>query len=197
MWEPVDTRFLHKRHAVGIVALGAVGNDPVMARALLENLGAVVLLHLPGTPKDFLKVLRQGPDAAPYLIVCAHGDDNGIVFGDYAPGIDTSMLREGRMPPERVAQNINLPGCVVINDACFGGEEAMAKAFMSGGLKAYVGTVAPIPHFTASPLFLAHFFYALFRDGRSERDAWEHAASYDADSRLFVYYDEEGCHRVS
>ena len=196
MWQPVDTQFFATYHPVEVAEFGAVSPDGSFTRSLLEQLRAVVFLHSIGTPGDFLKVLSQGESAAPYLVICCHGDDNGLVFGEYIPSIDTSMLIEGSMPPECIAAHIKLPGCVVINTACAAGEARMAEAFMKGGLKAYIGTVEPVPQSEAEPLFIAHFFYKLFRTGCSEREAWEHAASYDADSRQYVFWDAEGCHRV-
>jgi len=159
-----------------------------------EELGGTAHLHLCGTPGDFLKVIAQGNAAAPYLIIVVHGDDNGLVFGEYADSIDTSMLVEGSMPPECIARHVNLPGRVVFNDACRAGEPPMAQAFMAGGLKGYIGSREPTPHGTAGIMFIAHFFYKLWREKCSEREAWEQAASYDKDSRLYVYWDEDGGH---
>ncbi len=167
-----------------------------LIRGILENLGTVVYLHAAGTPDAFLEMLRWGDDAPPYFIICAHGNDNGIVFGEFIESVDTSMLRHGSMPPECISKSIHLPNCVVINTACSCGESAMVGAFMTGGLKAYIGTIEPDPDWRAIPLFIMHFFYKLFRGDCSEKDAWEHAASYDADSRLFVFYDKEGYHRL-
>ncbi len=141
-------------------------------------------------------MISQGEVAAPYLVVLAHGDERGLVFGEFADYIDTGMLVDGCMPPECIAEHIDLPGCVVLNDACGAGEVSMAEAFMRGGLKGYVGSVEPIPDGTAGVMFIAHFFYKLWRTGCTEREAWERAASYDADSALYVYWDAEGCHRI-
>jgi hypothetical protein len=196
MWKPVDTEFFAPRTPVEIVDCGGVGDLGGLARDLIEELGGTAHLHLCGTPGDFLKVISQGEQAAPYLIVIVHGDDKGLVFGEYADFIDTSMLVEGRMPPECIATHINLPGRVVFNDACGAGEEPMAEAFMAGGLKAYIGSVEPIPDGTAGIMFIAHFFYKLWRGKCSEREAWEQAASYDKDSRLYVFWDQDGCHCV-
>ena len=182
MWKPVDMEFFAPRMPVEIVDCGGVGELGRLARDLIEELGGTAHLHLCGTPDDFLKVISQGEQTAPYLIVIVHGDDNGLVFGEYADFIDTSMLVEGRMPPECVAKHINLPGCVVFNDACGAGEEPMGQAFMAGGLKAYIGSVEPVPHGTAGIMFIAHFFYKLWRAKCSEIEAWEQAASYDRDS---------------
>jgi len=194
MWKPVDTEFFAPRTPVEIVDCGGVGSLGRLARDLIEELGGTAHLHLCGTPGDFLKVIAQGERAAPYLIITAHGDDNGLVFGEYADSIDTSMLVEGSMPPECVAKHIDLPGRVVFNDACRAGEPPMAQAFMAGGLKGYIGSREPTPHGTAGIMFIAHFFYKLWREKCSEREAWEQAASYDKDSRLYVYWDADGGH---
>jgi hypothetical protein len=195
MHEPVDTKFFAKYRPVAVAAIGDMGGEALLARAMLEHLRAVVHLHLIGCPTDFLEVLRQGEDAPPYLVICSHGDENGLVFGEYAPYLDTSMLVEESMPPQYIAENINLPGCVVVDIACLGGTPKMAQAFMKGGLRAYIGSTEG-PRGTTTPLFVAHFFHALFCKGRSVREAWEHAASYDDDSRHFVLYDGDGVHTV-
>jgi hypothetical protein len=195
MWKPIDTEFFFKYRPVAIAPHGNAGDDSRFVRTLLEQLGAVVLLHQIGTPGDFLRVISQGQQAAPYLVICGHGDEDGLVFGEYAPNIDTSMLIDGKMPPKCIAEHVNLPDCVVINTACYAGREPMADAFMKGGLKAYIGSV-DAPEFFLEPLFLAHFFYRLLTAHGSERQAWEHAGSYDAGSRQYAFYDKEGLHRI-
>jgi RimJ/RimL family protein N-acetyltransferase len=194
MWKPIDREFFAQRTPVEIADCGGVGALGRLVRDLIEELGGTAHLHLCGTPGDFLKVISQGEAAAPYIVVLAHGDDNGLVFGQFADPIDTSMLVDGSMPPECIAEHIDLPGRVVFNDACGAGEAPMAQAFLKGGLKGYIGSVEPVPHGTAGIMFIAHFFHRLWRTGCSEREAWEQAAGYDADSRLYAYWDEHGGH---
>jgi len=196
MWKPIDTDFFQKYLPVQIADYGGVGDDPQKIRSMLESLGAVVHLHRIGTPEDFLKVISQGEQAAPYLILCGHGEDDGLTFDDYAPNIDASMLVNKCIPPKAIAQHVNLPGCLVLNEACGGGEKAMAEAFMQGGLKAYIGHTFPSPIGQATPVFFMHFFYKRIWHKCSVRDAWEQAASYDEHSRCFVLYDEEGLHKI-
>jgi hypothetical protein len=64
-------------------------------RSILESLGAVVTLHLIGTPEEFLSVIAQGSAAATYTILCAHGDEHGLIFGEFGDDIDASTLEEG------------------------------------------------------------------------------------------------------
>lgn len=193
MWEPVDTRFMFRRHPVTVVAIGDSG-EALLIRALLEQLGAVVHLVWIGTPGDFLEVLREG-QTAPYVVISCHGDDNGLCFGEYIPEIDTSMLVKGSLPPVSIAQAIHMPDRVVINTGCYGGSDAMVQAFMAGGLKAYIGAT-DAPAGTAIPLFIMHFFYQLFEKKATYQAAWEHAAAYDDTSRLFVLHDSDGRHAL-
>ncbi len=63
-------------------------------------------------------------------------------------------------------------------------------------LKAYIGHKGAADCFI-SPSFLSLFFYKLLHEGCSEREAWEHAASYDERSRGYVMYDEKVCHSIN
>jgi len=196
MWTPVDTTFYAPQLPLEIVDFGG-GSEGEALRTILESLDVVVLLHRIGTPSDLLQVLAQGDTCAPHMILSGHGDEGDLILGEYAEGIgiDVSMLHEGRMPPEAIAAHIRLPGCVVINTACEAGLPATARAFMQGGLRAYIAAADAL-HGTAVPLFIMHFFYALTEQKASLRRAWQHAASYDAHSGAMLLYDRGGCHRL-
>jgi hypothetical protein len=194
VWKPVNTEFYGPRMPVEIVDFG-LGGDGELLRSILESLNCVVLSHWPGAPGDFLKVIGQGDSCAPYLIVSGHGDEGGLIFGEYADCIDTSMLVDGHMPAECIRRHARLPGSIVISTCCSGGERQLAEAFLAGGLKAYIGAVEAVAA-DAVPLFVSHFFYQLPRVRHSVHRAWQHAASYDEESRLFALYDRGGGHRV-
>jgi hypothetical protein len=184
---PIDTSFDFPRTPVGVVDWGPAAGEAQLTRALLENLGAVVTLHQPGTPKDFLRVLGQGEAAGSALVICAHGDANGFVFGDYAPGIDTSCLISGSMPAQALAGNVRLPGRIVVSTACGTGTAAFAKAFTDGGVRAYI---APSCESEGAdvPLFLHHLFHQLLRCGAQVEAACAHAQGYDEQGAIFVLH---------
>jgi len=112
----------------------------------------------PGTPKDFLRVLGQGEAAGSALVICAHGDADGFVFGEYAPGIDTSFLINGSMPAHAIAGNVHLPRRIVVSTACGTGTAPFAKAFIDGGVSAYMAPSGE-PEGKDVPLFLHHLFH--------------------------------------
>ncbi len=116
-FEPIDTRFFYPKIPVGVVALVDAA-EALMVRAFLENIGALTLLHLPGTPEDFLLILGQQENIPPYLVICGHGNEVGFIFEEYVKSIDTSALSGISMPPASIAKRVRLPGCVVVSTAC-------------------------------------------------------------------------------
>jgi hypothetical protein len=194
-FSPVDSRFLFPRTPVGIVDYGDTG-EALLVRAILESLGAVTLLHLPGTPEDFLRCLEQGEAAPPYLVLCGHGDETGFVFGEYGEGIDTSALVGTSLPPAALTGRVRLPGCVVLSTACLSGREELGRAFLQGRVRAYV---APddYPLGADVPLFVMHFFHRLLARGAGVEEAWAHAAGYDEPSRMFVCHTPTGVRRLA
>ena len=193
--EPIDTRFYSPRTPIAIVDYGATSEAHAL-RVLLELMGAVTLLHQPGTPEDLLLILGQGEAAPPYVVLCGHGDQVGLVLGEYAPSIDTTALEGTSMPPPAIAGRIHLPGRTVINTACLAGREEMGRAFLRGGLRAYI---APddYPEGRDVLLFLLHLFHPLLARGRDwVEEAWERAAAYDEESRMWLLHTPEGARRV-
>ena len=194
MWNPIDTHFYRKKLPVSIVNIDYYSMAPLY-RQILEDMGAVVHLHNIDVPTDFIQVIGQEECAPPYMIIASHGEENGIVFGDYMSTIDTSMLVEGIMPFDYIAKHIKLPRTFIVNLACYGGTPETAKAFMSGGIVGYIGT-DPNPNAVEHPLFISHFFHSLIRRKMSPIDAWKKAAAYDNRSRRYIMYDAEGKHQV-
>jgi hypothetical protein len=78
--------------SIGVRRYGAVGDtgEALLVRSILKSLGARVLLHLVGTPEDFLRILAQGEAAPRCIVIWGHGDENGLVFGAYGNGIGST-----------------------------------------------------------------------------------------------------------
>jgi hypothetical protein len=182
----IDQSFYVPRTPVAIIDCGAPP-EACAIRSLLEGLSAVVTMHLPGTPGDFLLALGQDPLAPKFVIICGHGDKNGIVFGEYGPGIDTSCLVEGSLPARALAGKIELPGRVVLSTACETGVEDFGRAFLDGGVGAYIAPLSS-PDGADALLFVHHFFHNILRRGMASEAAWLRARSYDEESGTFMFY---------
>lgn len=194
MWNPIDTQFFGPKTPVAIACVHNP-DDAQRLRHLLEGLRAVTHYHNIGCPADFLRVIAQEQTAPPYLIVSGHGGDHGIHFGDYIDTIDTSSLVGEDMPASSISNHVKLPGTVIINTTCDCGSDEMAQAFLSGGARAYIGT-DPNPLAIEHPLFIAHFFHSIIRKKMEPFEAWQSAAAYDNQSRLYMYFDADGRNRL-
>jgi len=173
----IDKSFSWPREPIAIVAIGDSG-EALLLRAILESLGAAVLLHLPGTPADVLKCLDQGSIAPEYIILSGHGDETGFVLGEFVEDIDTSALVKGSLPAANLTNRVNLPGKVVLSTACLTGNEAFAQAFLSGGVSAYIAP-AEYPDGAAIPLFVHGFFYHLLQKQAPLEEAIMLASAFD------------------
>ncbi|WP_077960208.1 hypothetical protein [Ensifer adhaerens] len=181
----IDQTFLFPRLPVAVVDIGDT-LEALLIRSMLESLGAVVTLHLPGTPGDFLTLIGAGDGVHKHLVICGHGDENGFVFGDYIEEIDTSMLVEGSLPPSVVAGHARLDGKIVLSTCCETGGEAYGDAFVrKGGAALYVAPDGS-PEGADAPLFVHCFFHALFARKQTPEAALERARSYDEAASMFA-----------
>lgn len=192
MWTPVDTQFYAPRLPVSVVALPN-GGAVVAIRHLLELLNCVVVVHWVGTPTDFLQVLAQGTAVPRYLLIEGHGSEDGLYFGTYAPGIDTSMLAGEYMPASVVQQHVNLPSCTVVNLGCNGGVAPMAAAFAAGGVAGYIGCRIE-QDAMATYVFVTNLLYGMRAKGLADRDAWHRALEMTDHEEIyaFSYFDADG-----
>lgn len=182
----IDQEFYVPREPVSVVAVGDSG-EALLIRAILENLGAVVSLHLPGTPDDFLRVLGQGETASRVLVICGHGDDNGFVFGTFAVGIDTSSLIAGSMPAAAIASRVDLPGSIVVSTACSTGSRAFGEAFILGGTAAYIAPDGQ-PDGADVVLFAHQLLHQLLVRKAPPQAALNHARNCDEANKMFTGY---------
>jgi hypothetical protein len=181
----IDQKFMFPRVPVAVVDIGDT-LEALLIRSMLESLGAVVTLHLPGTPEDFLTLIAGGELVHQHLIICGHGDENGFVFGDHIADIDTSMLVEGSLPPSVVAEHARLDGKIVLSTCCETGGKAFADAMVEkGGAALYVAPDGS-PGGADAPLFVHCFYHALLARKQTPEAALERARSYDEAATMFV-----------
>jgi hypothetical protein len=182
----VDEKFYQPRIPVAVVAIGEA-SEAFLVRSILEGLGATVLLHLIGTPEDFLKVIEQGENAPRYVVICGHGNENGFIFGAYGGTIDTSALQQGAMPPSSIAERVDLPRKFVVSTACGTGSKAFGEAFRKGGVAAYIAPNG-YPEGADAGLFIHLLFDQILRKRTSPDSALRHVREYDAEFGMFTLF---------
>ncbi len=150
--------FFAPRVPVTLVVIGDTG-EGLLLRAILESLGASVLMHHIGTPEDFIRVMSM-PDGAPYWVISAHGHEEGLVFGDYGPGVTQVALRKGCLPWAALRGKMKGAGACVFSTACFGNHAVARGVFLEAGFSPYI-SAADEPEGADIPLAAHLFFHAV------------------------------------
>jgi len=155
------------------VELAVIGDsgEALLLRALLESLGQTVLTHFIGQPNALFPLLNRRRAPPALMILSGHGDDTGLVFGDFADGIDTGLLQAGCLPAQALRGKVALKGSVLVSTACCTGSPAFADLFVKAGVGAYLAPPGD-PDGADVPLILHHFFHGWFAKGLSPRLAW-------------------------
>ncbi|PYE39959.1 hypothetical protein DFI02_12037 [Rhizobium sp. PP-F2F-G20b] len=181
----LDETFFSPRVPVSVVAIGEA-SEALLIRSLLEGLGATVQLHFIGTPADFLKVISQGDRSPKYLVISAHGDEVGFIFGAYGDDIDLGALHGASMPPKAIADSANLPGVIVVSTACSTGTKPFADAFLRGGVAAYIAA-EDYPDGSDVPLFVHLLFHQMLARHQSPDAALMTVQKYDQEFCMFTH----------
>ena len=194
MWKPVETGFYVPRNPIGIININ--GNlQGYTLQSMMQTLAGVVRLYSVGTPQDLLQTLSHPDDLPMHLIICAHGDENGIDFGHYGDPDINALLKDESLPAGPINEQAKVSDRIIVNTMCVGGVSSMAEAFMKNGAHTYIGAMGYVDY-ASGTLFTVIFFDGLWRKGLSPRAAWERAVVYDDETRHFACYDADGCHRV-
>lgn len=178
-------------------------------RGMLELFRLRAYLHFCVQKRNVLDLLGGKIPESEYVVLCSHGLGSE---GDEPPdkmkmGFRVVDKIEGRwegvevaLTPKNIPEIVSLAGRKVLALGCANGREALAKAFLKGGCKAYIGAVGPVDQ-DSTTLFAVNFFYHLLSSERdpalkcTDQEAVEKARSVDVDFRegthLFRYYERE------
>lgn len=143
-----------------MIVVGDSG-EALLLRSILENFLIDVRICFIGTPHEFLFTLKNVADEIDFVIISAHGDDHGFIFGEYASGIDTSMLVEGSLPASAFFTLTNgLSGKGIISTACLTGSVPFADVFKAAGAKYYIAPDFE-PDGQSMPVYMMMLFHFL------------------------------------
>lgn len=91
---PEETDIGRPKMTIAVIAIGDA-TEALAIRAILENLGALVILHLPGTPDAFLSAPDDKTGDPRFVVISGHGTENCLHFGQYAPELKIEGLVDG------------------------------------------------------------------------------------------------------
>ncbi len=171
---------------VEIVSIG-VAMEALLCRSILESLGMMTCLSLPGSPDALVRALNGTTGTASIMVICGHGTDGAFDVGEFGAGIDTSALDEGRLYP-RGLEGQSLTVETVVSTCCTTGNEEMAVRLLGAGARTYIAP-AGWPDGRIVPLFLHLLFRYMMLDGLPVRAAVERAsAAFAAEDERFTIF---------
>lgn len=150
---------------IALLAIDAIA-EALLLRGILETLGATVHLRPAGKPSDVFAPLDVFDGLADVLILCAHGDENGLIFPAMAPGVDRLVLPGDRITPDELDRLPRGLAQVVVSTACASGKESFARAVFNAGAKTYVAPSGD-PDGAAAALIVGIALHRVIRNGAS------------------------------
>lgn len=156
-----------------VIVIGDCSSEAQTLRLILENLGCKTDFSPAGNPTDFLTILNALPGSCRIVIICAHGDTNGLVFGEFSPEVDTGLLVHGSLP----ARNLHLAPAstnnrIILTTACETGTASFAKRFLDAGAEAFLAPV-DFPDGEDVVLFIHALLYRILIRKQSLPRTWE------------------------
>lgn len=156
-----------------IIVIGDCSSEAQTLRLIVENLGCKTDFNPTGNPTDFLAALNSVPASCRVVIICAHGDANGLVFGEFFPEVDASLLIQGSLP----ARHLHLTptaatGRIIFTTACETGTAAFARTFLDAGAAAFLAP-ADFPDGEDIVLFIHALLYQVLNRKRPLPRTWD------------------------
>jgi len=176
-----------KNTSVTLLVVGDSG-EALLLRAMLENLGVQVFTQFIGTPSEFLNILSEQNSLSAIWILSAHGNENGLIFGEYGEGTDVSMLIDEAMPPSVLEKlGCTLDKKLIISTACCTGTMQFVTSFHNLGAEYYAAPES-YPDGAFVPVFLNVVFYNLFVEKMPIKKAFEMAnAAFPTSTPINLY----------
>jgi len=172
------------------IAIVTIGSDmeALTLRQVIECFGeaSVDLLGV-GKASHLIAHLRGKGSKADHIVLCCHGDEEGIILPELHPSVAAGERYLGRFGAEAVRKEARLRGRVVLSTGC--STAALAEAFLAAGAAACIAPDGD-PEGPAPLAFLATFYYRLLTLGSSLTSAFRAAKRAGGDCKLFQWFEQ-------
>ena len=135
-----------------------------------------------GRCAHLIAVLRGEATDAAHVVLCCHGDDEGIILPELHSSIAAEEPYTGHFGDQAIRREARLDSRVVLSTGCSTG--ALAPAFLAAGASAYIAPTGD-PDGAAPFAFVAMFYYHLLSLGADLRTVFEAAQMVGGDTRMF------------
>src|SRR5262249_55631932 len=92
--------------------------EAITLRGVLESFNIEVRCHFVGHVKQLVSLLDGSTPLAPLVILCCHGDEDGMVLPELALQLEKDMPYHTRLTAADCAEFLDLKENLVINTGC-------------------------------------------------------------------------------
>ncbi|GIN71322.1 hypothetical protein J14TS2_17970 [Bacillus sp. J14TS2] len=165
------------------------GNQYEVIRQVLEAFEFRVIHEVIGRPTDFIQFLSgERYLSSDFLIFSFHGVDGKFCMPELGEDVYYDNEPRGNFGAEEISEYCQLKAPFIINLGCGLGNEKLAASFLSNACETYIGPNDYID-WTSSGFFAIRFFYELYQNKRSKKEAFEVARGTDSETMLYEWFE--------
>lgn len=175
------------KYTVTIVSC-ETGNEYEVIRQAVESLEGRVIHEVIGRPSDFMDFL-SGKTYIPsdFIIFSFHGDEGKFVLPELGDNIYYEYEPRGNFGAEEISQYCKIQTPIILNLGCTLGNQKLANSFLSDACKTYIGAKDYVDG-ASSAFFAVRFFYELYQNKYSEKEAFVIAHNTDSETKHFEWF---------
>lgn len=175
------------KYTVTIVSC-ETGNEHEVIRQAIEWFEGRVIHEVIGRPSDF-KDFLSGKNylSSDFIVFCFHGDDGKFCMPELGEDIYYEYEPRGNFGTEEISQYCKIKTPIIMNLGCTLGNQKLANSFLAEACNTYIGPRDYIDGMS-SAFFAVRFFYELYQNKRSDKEAFEAARSTDSETMLFEWF---------
>ena len=155
-------------------------------RALLESFSIQIRMHYIGNIKHLIALFEDKNYFHKIVIICCHGDHDGLLIPKLAPKLEKTMPFHERLTDANLDKIINLNGQLVINTGCYLGKENFAQIFLNKGAGYYIGSNNYIEA-SAIIVFITVFMYFYLTVQLPIDEAFSKAYNIDSETLMMQF----------
>lgn len=176
------------KYTVTIVSC-ETGNEHEVIRQAVESFEGRVINEIIGRPSDFMDFLSgKTYIQSDFIIFSFHGNEGKFCLPELGEDIYYEYEPRGNFGAEEISQHSNIKTPVILNLGCTLGNQKLANSFLAGACNTYIGAKDYIDGMSTA-FFAVRFFYELFQNRYSEKDAFEAARNTDSETMLFEWFE--------
>lgn len=176
------------KYTVTIVSC-ETGNQYEVIRQAIESFEGCVIHEVIGRPSDFMDFLAgKTYISSDFIIFSFHGLDGKFCLPELGEDIYYDYEPRGNFGAEEISQYCKIKTPFIMNLGCGLGDQGLATSFLANSCKTYIGPNDYID-WTSSTFFAVRFYYEIYQNKRSEKEAFEAARSTDSETMLFEWFE--------